>query len=83
MQLNVAVTDLAALISTTQVPVPEQPLPVHPLKTELEFGVAVNVTLVPALKFAEQVGPQSIPAGAELTLPPPVPFTVTVKIYVF
>jgi hypothetical protein len=41
-------------------------------------GIAVKVTLVPAGKFAEHVGGQSIPAGP-VTLPGPCLFTVTVK----
>jgi hypothetical protein len=76
------VTALAAVIVTVQV-VPEvvsQPL--QPLKMERRFGVAVSVTTVPLLKAAEQVAPQSIPGGLEVTLPPAVPVFVTVKVTV-
>jgi hypothetical protein len=43
---NVAVTDLAWVMPTVQVPVPEQS-PDHPVKLEPGAGVAVRVTLVP------------------------------------
>ena len=45
--VKVAVTDVAAVIETTQVPVPEQPPPDHPVKVEPVDGVAVKVTEVP------------------------------------
>ena len=45
--VKVAVTDVAAVIETTQVPVPEQPPPDHPVKVDPVDGVAVKVTLVP------------------------------------
>jgi hypothetical protein len=45
--VKVAVTDVAAVTDTTQVPVPEHPPPVHPVKSELTSGVAVKVTTVP------------------------------------
>lgn len=52
-RLNVAVTDFAALIVTTHVPVPVH-APLHPANVLGGFalpplGVAVNVTTVPAL----------------------------------
>ena len=46
--VNVAVTERAALIVTTQSPVPEQPAPDQPVKSALATGVAVNVTTVPS-----------------------------------
>jgi hypothetical protein len=46
---NVAVTLRAALIVTVQLPVPEQPLPLHPAKVLPFVGVAVSVTAVPAV----------------------------------
>jgi hypothetical protein len=44
-----AVTDLAAVIVTLQVPVPEHPPPDQPVKVYPLFGEAVNVTDVPGL----------------------------------
>src|SRR5436190_397158 len=44
---NVAVTERAWSIVTTQSPVPVQPAPVQPVKSELAAGVAVSVTDVP------------------------------------
>src|SRR5438477_5988569 len=55
--------------------------PVNPLKLEPEAGVAVSVTAVPLGKEAEQVAPQSMPAGFEVTVPDPVPDFVTVAAY--
>ena len=43
---KVAVTDWAVLIRTVQVPVPEQPPPLHPVKIEGVEAVAVKVTEV-------------------------------------
>lgn len=63
---------VAALMVTTQVPVPEQPPPLHPAKVEPLAADAVSVT-VPASKLAEHVRPQLIPEGAELTVPEPDP----------
>ena len=71
-RVKVAVTDLAAVIGTMQVPVPVQ-APVHPVKVEVASGVAVRVTEVPESKEAEQVEPHEIPAGEDETVPPPVP----------
>ncbi|OHC91541.1 MAG: hypothetical protein A3J99_04270 [Sideroxydans sp. RIFOXYD2_FULL_59_7] len=76
--LNVAVTVLMVLMTTTHEPVPEQD-PDQPLKTEPVAGVAVRVTEVPSSKPAEQVVPQSIPVGEEATVPLPVPVLDTVR----
>ena len=46
---KVAVTVVAALSVTVQVPVPEQPPPVQPEKVELAAGVAVKVIAVPQI----------------------------------
>ena len=62
----------------TQKPVPEQ-APDHPVKVEPAAGVAVSVTVVPLAMPAEQVTPQEIPAGEDVTDPLPVPARVTVK----
>ena len=71
---NPAVTDLATLSTLTlQGAVPGQPGSDQPKNTDPEDGVAVNVTIVPILYEAEQVVPQSIPAGLDVTVPVPVP----------
>ena len=44
--VKVAVTLLFAVINTVQVPVPEQPPPLHPANVEPALGVAVSVTEV-------------------------------------
>src|SRR3989442_1401668 len=77
--VNVAVTVVAAESVTLQVPVPEQPPRVQPVKVEPAAGVAVSVTAVPLVKLAEQVAPQVMPAGELVTVPLPVPAGVTVR----
>ena len=68
------------MTGTTHVPVPEQPPPVHPAKSDPFVGVAVSVTVVPKLKLAVQLVAQfEIPPGELLTLPVPVPALVTVR----
>src|SRR5438093_1599836 len=82
-RLKVAVTVVAAETVTTQVPVPEHPPPLQPLKVEPAAGLAVSVTAVPLVKLAEQVAPQVIPAGKLVTVPLPVPAGVTVRVKVW
>ena len=57
------------------------PLPAHaPLQAvtdESAAGVAVNVTCENCGNGAQQLMPQSIPAGLEITVPAPVPDLVT------
>ena len=72
-------TEVAAFVVTMQVPVPEQPPPLQPVKVEPASGVAVRVTAVPTVNEAEQAAPQEIPEGALLTVPPPVPVLVTLR----
>ena len=81
-RVNDAVTVVAAETVTTQVPVPEQPPPLQPVKVEPAAGVAVSVTAVPLVKVAEQVAPQMITAGELVTVPLPVPAGVTVRVKV-
>ena len=81
--MKVAVTVVAAESVTTQVPVPEHPPPLQPVKVEPPTGVAVNVTAVPLAKLAEQVAPQLIPTGALVTVPLPVPALLTVSVNVW
>ena len=78
---NVAVTECAASIVTMQVPVPVQPDPVQPVKSEPTSAVAVSVTTAPSPKALEHVAPQSIPAGLEVTEPVPVPVFDTSKMF--
>jgi hypothetical protein len=77
--VNVAVTAVAAFSVTVQVPVPEQPPPLQPVKVEPAAGVAVRVTAVPTVNEAEQVAPHEMPAGALVTVPLPVPVLVTLR----
>src|SRR5437867_13319725 len=79
--VNVAVTAVAAVSVTAQVPVPAHAPPLRPAKSEAVAGVAVSVTTVPLAKGAEQVVPQSTPAGLLVTVPTagPGPETVSAK----
>lgn len=79
--LNVAVTDCAWLIETVQVAAVPEHAPPQPANVEPEAGAAVSVTLVPLSYSAEQVDPQSTPAGEEVTVPEPVPALVTERAY--
>src|SRR2546428_1180661 len=54
---KVAVTVVAALSVTVQVPVPEQLPPLQPVKVEPAAGAAVKVSAVPLAKDAGQSGP--------------------------
>lgn len=76
---NVAVTVVAAVMLTAQVPVPLQP-PLHPVKVEPGLAVAVNATTLPSSKGAAQVVPQVMPAGTEVTVPLPAPLRTTVSV---
>jgi hypothetical protein len=64
---------------TVQLPVPEQPPPDHPANTEPESAAAESETEVPEAKLVEQLEPQLMPAGAEVTVPEPVPFFATLS----
>ena len=80
--VKVAVTVVAAETVTTHDPVPEHPPPLQPVKVEPAAAVAVNVTAVPLAKLTAQVAPQLIPAGELVTVPPPAPAGVTVRVKV-
>src|SRR5437867_13354712 len=56
---KVAVTVVAALRVTGQVPVPEQPPPLQPVEVEPAAGAAVKVTAVPLANAGEHVAPQA------------------------
>src|SRR3989442_1378136 len=70
---KVAVMLVAADMVTAQAPIPTQPPPLQPVKTEPEAGLAVRVTAVPLMKVAEQDAPQSMPEGVLITDPAPAP----------
>src|SRR5438094_8460077 len=80
---NVALTVVAALTVTVQVPVPEQLPPLQPAKVEPAAGAAVSVTEVPLANAAAQVVPQEMPAGALVTVPLPTPALLTVSVKVW
>ena len=65
-------TAVIAFIVTEHDAVAPAQLPPHPANENVLSGVAVNVTDVPASKFALQICGQLIPAGALTTLPDPV-----------
>jgi hypothetical protein len=79
--LNVAVTLSAALIVTTQLPVPLH-APLQPANVLPKLADCVSVTCVPLAKLAEQPSGQMMPAGLLVTLPLPVPARATVNAYV-
>ena len=62
-------------------PVPEHPPPDHPLNFDTDVAVAARVTNVPFVTDAVQVVPQSMPEGVEITVPLPVPLSLTLKVY--
>jgi hypothetical protein len=59
-------------------PLPEQS-PLQPANVEPALGAADSATVEPAGKLAVQVAPQSIPGGAEVTLPAPSPAEATTE----
>jgi hypothetical protein len=76
--LNVAVqVALPETLIVVVEAVPEQPPP-HPAKVDPPSGVAVSWTL--PVSGAIHVVPQFIPAGTEVTIPIPVPGSVTVRV---
>src|SRR5262249_9780360 len=85
VEVNVAVTVWSELETKEQVPVPEQPPPLHPSNRESVPVLAVKVTFAPRAKSATQLvslatgEEQLIPPGLLVTVPPPVPVRVTVS----
>src|SRR5262245_14411728 len=79
MVLNVA--DTLALPVTVQGPLPEQ-APPQLINDEPAAAAAFKATEVPASNWFEQVAPQLMPAGVEVTVPLPVPSLVTVMVIV-
>jgi hypothetical protein len=74
-----ATTVVACVIVTVQVPVPSHGPAPQPANVDPFVGVAVRVTSVPLVKFAVHVDGQEIPAGELVTVPVPVPPSVTVS----
>ena len=79
--VNVAVTAWSAFNVTEHVPVAMQS-PLHPANVDPTSGAAVRSTGVPSANDAEQVVPQSIPAGELVTVPVPLPSVVTARVCV-
>ena len=81
MAVNVAVTFWAwFMVAVHEARPGGKQLLLQPAKLEPVAGVAVSVTVAPGAKPLEQVEPQSIPAGLDVTLPEPVPAGVTVSV---
>jgi hypothetical protein len=76
--VNVAFTVFAALMVTTQLPVPVH-APDQPLNFEPELATAVRVTTVPTAYAWLHVAPHAIPAGLLVTCPLPVPALATAR----
>jgi hypothetical protein len=77
--VNVAVTVVACASVISHVgEVPVQP-PIHPVNTEPTAGSAVSVTTVSGGKSSAHVVPQSMPPTDDVTVPPPLPASVTVR----
>ena len=83
VEVNIAVIVWSELETKEQVPVPEQPPPVHPSNLEFVPVLAVKVMFTPAAKSATQMESavtgeeQLIPPGILVTDPLPVPAIVT------
>src|SRR4029453_16896029 len=59
---------------------PPQPAPLQPVKSEPAAALALRVTVLPPGKVAVQLPGQVMPAGALVTLPPPVPAKFTCRV---
>jgi hypothetical protein len=79
VEVNVAVTDVAAFTERVQAAVLPLQLPDHPANVEPDAGVSVSFTDVPLLNFALHVLPHLIPAGLLVSVPAPVPAFFTVS----
>lgn len=79
---KVAPTKTASFIVTEQVSDVPLQAPVQPVKADPATGLAVSFTTVRLLITARHELPQLMPAGAEVTLPPPVPSRVTSSVWV-
>jgi hypothetical protein len=65
---------------TVHVPIAFVQAPFQPANVEPVAAAGVNVTIVPLGKFAEQVLGQLMPDGLLVTVPLPVPASVTVSV---
>src|SRR5215471_5157431 len=79
LSVKVAVTCVAAVIVTWQVPVPEQPPPDQPPKSDCVSGVAVSVTIELGEYWCEHVVPQLMLPSFDVTVPVPLPPSVTMS----
>jgi hypothetical protein len=79
LTLRVAVALMLPFIVTVQTLSPEQ-APLQPAKNDPWAAATVSLTFVPEAKAALQVGLQLIPAGVLVTVPEPVPATVTLSV---
>jgi hypothetical protein len=77
--LNVDVTNSLEVMVMLQVLVPEQG-PLQPENVDPEAGEAVRLTAVPVAKLAAHDVPQLMPAGLLVTVPLPLPASVTNKV---
>src|SRR5262245_38678262 len=77
---KVAVTVVGPVRLTGHGSAPLQPPPVNSRSTEPDAGVPGRVTVEPARKSGAQLAPQSIPAGALVTVPLPDPALATVRV---
>jgi len=76
--VNVATIVVLAETVMTQLELPEQPPPLHPVKVDPAAAVAVRVTTVPLERFAsEQIEPQEM--DPPVIVPVPVPDFVTAR----
>jgi hypothetical protein len=82
MKVTSTSTGVGPVVTEQTSPTQTTPAPDQPPSRELPSGLAVSITSVPLLKPAVQVSPQPIPAGEELTLPPPLPPRVTARVEV-
>jgi hypothetical protein len=75
---NDALTDWVAFMVTEQLPAPLH-APPQPVKLEVGDAVGVRFTTVPPPNLAVQVAGQLMPDGLVVTVPVPVPPSVTVR----
>ena len=74
---KVAVTERSPRIRTVQVLALPEHAPPQPEKHEPAPGLAVRTTGVESGKVDEQIAPQLIPGGLEVTVPEPAPSVFT------